>query len=113
MKILKEGKLHKAMAWFTKCSTCGSELRIIQGDPWATKDVCYNCDARQYYIRYICPVCRSKNRAYTNSSFGVVGNAKYKEIVLDEEDRNEIENFGDCSDLENDEIKHINDRCRV
>ena len=73
MKILHEGKLNKRMAWFVKCDTCGSELRIIEGDSNATKEVCYNCDANQYYIRcdanqyyirYICPVCCSNNKAW-------------------------------------------------
>ena len=92
MKVIHEGKAHKAKAWFTTCDTCNSELRIIEGDPMAG-GTCYNCDARQYYIRYICPVCGRKKIAYTNSSFGLEGNAKYKEIVLEKEDREEIENF--------------------
>lgn len=92
MKIINEGKVHKANAWFTTCDTCNSELRIIEGDPMAG-DTCYNCDANQYYIRYICPVCGEKKKAWTNSSFGVKANAKYKEIVLQKEDREEIENF--------------------
>ena len=112
MKILHEGKLHKKMAWFTECITCGSELRIIEGDPHAGR-LCYNCDASQYYIRYICPVCNAKNAAWTRSSFGKEANAKYKEIVLTNEDRDEINNWGDRSDLSKDEIEHINNRFRV
>ena len=53
MKILKEGRAHKRRAWFHTCDCCTSELRIIEGDPQAGK-TCYNCDALQYYIRYIC-----------------------------------------------------------
>lgn len=113
MKILHEGKPNKRMAWFVKCNICCSELRIIEGDPHATKEVCYNCDANQYYIRYICPVCHSKNAAWTESSFGVKANSQYKEILLNEEDMNEINNWGDGSDLTSDEKSHINNRFRV
>lgn len=112
MKILYEGKEHKKMAWFVKCDTCGSKLRILEGDPHAG-ELCYNCDASQYYIRYICPVCKAKNAAWTRSSFGVEANAEYKGIILRQEDRDEINNWGDSSDLMEDEIKHINNRCRV
>lgn len=40
-------------------------------------------------------------------------NARYNEIVLEQEDQDEINNWGDRSDLDNDAIKHINNRCRV
>ena len=100
------------MAWFTTCDTCGSSWRIIVGDSHAGK-LCYNCDASQYYIRYICPVCGSFKSAWTRSSFGMEANARYNEIILEEEDRDEIDNWGDCSDLSDDAIKHINNRFRV
>ena len=63
MKILRKGTAHMVKAWFITCDTCESELRIIEGDPLAG-ETCYNCDASQYYIRYICPVCgeRKKNK---------------------------------------------------
>ena len=112
MKILHEGNLNKRMVWFTTCDDCGSDLRIIEGDPHAGV-TCYNCDASQYYIRYICPVCGGFKSAWTESSFGIKANSKYEEIVLEQEDRDEIDNWGDCSDLNNDAIKHINNRCRV
>ena len=88
MKILKEGRAHKKYAWFHTCDCCTSELRIIEGDPQAGK-TCYNCDALQYYIRYICPVCGPQTVAYTNSVFGKKANARYEAIVLVEEDRKE------------------------
>lgn len=112
--ILREGKLHKHMAWFTTCDTCGSELKMLQGDPLATEEVCYNCDASQYYIRYICPVCGSKKKAYTNSSFGIKGNATYKEVILEERDREDIRSWDNIkADLSNDDKEWINNRCRV
>ena len=93
MKILHEGNLNKRMAWFVECDTCGSKLRILEGDPHAG-ELCYNRDASQYYIRYICPVCKAKNAAWTRSSFGVKANAEYKGIILKQEDRDEINNWG-------------------
>lgn len=92
MKILKEGTKHMANAWFHTCDVCESELRIIEGDPLAGK-TCYNCDAQQYYIRYICPVCGGHNVAYTNSLFGEKANAVYREITLTKEDREEIDHW--------------------
>lgn len=114
MKILKEGRAHKRYAWFATCKCCNSELRFIEGDPYAG-DTCYNCDAYQYYVRYICPVCRAHNIAYTASSFGVKANAEYKEIMLTGEDREEIENWEErnavLKDIE--DAKFLSNRCRV
>ena len=93
--ILKKGSAHKHMAWFTTCGTCESKLKILDGDPCSTPEVCYNCDANQYYMRYICPVCGEKNVAFTSSSFGIEGNAIYKEIVLKEEDREDMRSWND------------------
>lgn len=98
MKILKEGRAHKKYAWFHTCDCCESELRIIEGDPLAG-GTCYNCDESQYYIRYICPVCGHHNIAHTKSSFGIEANARYEEIVLLEEDRKEIDNWGKQMDV--------------
>lgn len=111
--ILKEGKLHKHMAWITTCDTCGSELKILQGDPLATNPVCFNCDASQYYVRYVCPVCGSLKKAYTNSSFGIKGNAMYKDIILEEEDRKEIESWENQEKLKADEEAWVSCRARV
>ena len=36
-----------------------------------------------------------------------------REIILEQEDRDEIDNWGDCTDLSDDAIKHINNRSRV
>lgn len=115
MKILKEGKAHKHMAWFCTCDTCESELRILEGDPLSSDHVCYNCDASQYYIRYICPVCRSLRKAYTSSSFGVKANAQRKEIMLIKEDREEMESWKnfDADTLSDEEKKWIANRNRV
>lgn len=110
MQILKEGKAHKHMAWFVKCDTCESELKILEGDPLSTERVCYNCDRRQYWVRYICPVCRSKNVAYTNSAFGEVANAKYEEIILKKEDRDDMANWDDRETLSVDDLEWINNR---
>lgn len=93
MKILKEGRAHKKMAWFCTCTYCGSKLRIMDGDPMATHKVGYQCDRGQYFIRYICPVCKGKGIAYTGSRFGEEANARYEEIMLDEEDRKEIDSW--------------------
>ena len=114
MKILKEGRMHKRLAWFTTCSCCESELRIIEGDPRAG-ETCYNCDAMQYYIRYICPICDHHNVAYTSSSFGKKANAEYKEITLVEEDREEIRNWGIRTDVVKnaEDVRFLHDRSRV
>lgn len=112
MKILHEGTAHKARVWITRCDTCESDLRIIEGDPHAG-DICYNCDASQYYIRYICPVCGGLKTAWTESAFGMKANATYEKITLELEDRNEIKNWGDGSDLSECEINHINNRSRI
>lgn len=114
MKILKEGRAHTRRAWFATCSCCESELRIIEGDPQAG-ETCYNCDASQYYIRYICPVCGHRNVAYTNSSFGEKANARYEKITLVKEDREEIDNWGIQMDvIENSEdLEFLRDRSRV
>lgn len=114
MKVLKEGKLNKRMAWYCACSTCGSELRILEGDPMATDPVCYNCDTSQYYVRYICPVCRSKGKAFTKSCIpGSKANAKYEEILLNLEDMKEIEDFNRFDSeivLNKEELDWINNR---
>lgn len=111
MKILKEGKLNKRHAWFTTCDTCGSELRILEGDPYSTPDVCYQCDRRQYFTRYICPVCHSKKVAYTASAFGEKANAEYKEIILEKEDREEIESWKqNVYHISNDDLSWITNR---
>lgn len=110
MQILKEGKAHKLMAWFTECSICKSELKILEGDPWSTSRVCYNCDRRQYFIRYICPVCKSMEVAYTNSAFGETANAKYEEIFLKKEDRDDIESWSEREVLSEEESEWINNR---
>lgn len=109
--ILKEGEAHKHMAWFTTCDTCESELKILQGDPLATDPVCYNCDARQYYVRYVCPVCGSRKKAFTSSSFGIKGNARYTEIILEKEDREEMEHWEEIKDTIDTEDKEFID-CR-
>lgn len=111
--VLREGKANKHMAWFTACDTCGSELKILQGDPLATKEVCYNCDASQYYIRYVCPICGGLKKAYTSSSFGIKGNAKYKEIILEKEDREEMESWKYQEVLSEKETNWVNNRFRV
>ena len=111
MKILKEGKAHKHMAWFVTCDTCESDLRILEGDPLSTEDVGYQCDRRQYFIRYICPVCGSKKVAYTASAFGEAANAEYKEIILEKEDREEMEAWNDIRNLRTEEqMRWINNR---
>lgn len=112
MKILYEGKAHKRYAWFATCDTCNSELRILEGDPMAGS-TCYNCEADQHYIRYICPVCGGKKTAWTRSSFGEKSNAEYKEIVLNKEDQEEIDNFSIVARwFGEDELKHIMNRAR-
>ena len=113
--VLKEGKINKHMAWFTTCSTCGSELKILQGDPIATDDACYNCDANQYYIRYICPVCKTEQKAYTKSPFRKAEpNARYEEIILEEADRNEMATWEEVEKtLTEEDKKWINDRSRL
>ena len=115
MKILRKGTAHMVKAWFTTCDTCESELRIIEGDPLAG-ETCYNCDASQYYIRYICPVCGERKTAWTRSSFGVEANAEYKNIILNKEDREEIEKFKDLENrkgLTDEDVIHLSNRCRV
>lgn len=114
MKVLKEGRAHKRSAWFVTCDCCTSELRIIEGDPRSGATL-YNCDASQYYIRYICPVCGHRNVAYTNSSFGIEANARYEEIILVEEDRKEIDNWGVQKDVikDNEDLLFLIDRTRI
>lgn len=114
--ILKRGAANKARAWFCKCDTCESELKIIQGDPCATDEVCYNCDANQYYVRYICPVCGAMNVAHTSSSFGIEANAEYKEIILTKEDREEMNSWRQSeyrNKFNKEDRDWINNRCRV
>lgn len=83
MKIVKMGEANKAYVWKTKCSTCESILEFVNGnDPLCGKEVCYNCDASQYYTRYVCPVCHSHKVAFTNSAFGKKGNAEYDKRVV-------------------------------
>lgn len=118
MKVLKEGKQNRKMAWYCKCSTCGSELRILEGDPMATNPVRYNCDVSQYYVRYICPVCKSKEKAFTKAHYPASpeANAKYEEILLNLEDMKEIKNFERFYSeivLNKEELDWINNRFRI
>lgn len=92
MKVIKEGKAHKKMAWYYTCPNCDSKLRIIDGDPSVSR-VFYNCDRRQYWIRLYCPICNAKLMPHTASAFGEKANAEYESIILTEEDREEIKNF--------------------
>lgn len=110
MQILKEGKAHKHFAWFTECSICESKLKILEGDPCSTYETCYNCDRRQYFVRYICPVCGSMELAYTDSAFGQKANAKYEEIILKKEDRDDMESWNDRETLSEEESVWINNR---
>ena len=114
MIVLKAGTAHKHKVWLTTCDTCESELRILQGDPLATDPVIYNCDWRQYSVRYICPICRAKGRAKTieYAGFDGEGNAIYKEDVLTKEDREDIEHWNDLgyANLTKEEIEWISNR---
>ena len=114
MKILKQGKAHMHKAWFTTCRTCESELRILEGDPLASPRVCFNCDASQYYIRYVCPICGAHEEAHTSSSFGVKANARYETIILNREDREEMANWADQRNkVTGDDLEWIENRNRI
>lgn len=89
MQIVVEGKAHTGNVWTTVCPVCDSELRIIEGDPHASR-LYYNCDRNQYWIRYKCPVCGELEIAQT-AAFGKKANAKYEYGVrLTEKDREDM-----------------------
>ena len=95
MQVLKEGKANLREAWFTTCPNCESELKILIGDPHCSR-VFYNCDRRQYWIRYKCPVCNSLQIAHTRSTFGGSCTAEIKvNYALNEKDRIEINSWKD------------------
>ncbi|MBP5595020.1 MAG: hypothetical protein J6Y02_06535 [Pseudobutyrivibrio sp.] len=110
-KVLKEGTLNKRDAWFCTCNTCGSELRIIQGDPIATDPVIYKCDVGVYRIRYICPVCGQKELAETGPDMYISAKHKahYKTIIIDQDDLLEIDEWNKV-DLTDEDKEWINRR---
>ena len=83
-----------------------------------TDPVCYNCDVSQYYVRYICPVCRSKEKAFTKANYPASpeANSRYEEILLNLEDMKEIEDFEKFDPeivLNKEELNWINNRFRI
>lgn len=91
MKILSEGKAHKAKAWTSTCKYCDSKLRILEGDPMSYVEW-KGINGIEYQFRYICPVCNQPNeqRTYHSESMDEI---EVEEVILDQEDREEIESW--------------------
>lgn len=97
MKILKEGKLHKAKAIFCTCNRCGSELRFFldKGDPRVGREK-YNCDSYKRWCSYCCPVCDKINLAEWESPyFKDEVNCRLEEVILEKDDLDEIDSYKD------------------
>ena len=111
-QILKEGKANKKEAWFVTCPRCKSEIKFIQGDPYATDPVIYKCDISTYQINYVCPVCRKKASARSGPDMYVSKDerASYKTIVLEDSDFEDMKNWGNNPEITQDELEWI--RCR-
>lgn len=93
MRVLREGHANEQYVWEHTCDYCDSDIRIIEGDPRASR-LFYNSDRQQYWIRYICPVCGSQNIAMTASAFGTPeANATREKVVLSKEDRKDMDTW--------------------
>lgn len=105
MKVIKEGKLHEAIAWEDTCDFCGSRLRMFEdrGDP-AVKDAReFGAYARE--ISYECPICHMVQRAFSaNSNYTGINNDECearrkrcntirKKVILTLEDMEEIKGY--------------------
>lgn len=107
MKILVEGKAHKANAWTSVCPFCESKLRILDGDPMSFKRW-RGTEGVEYDFHYICPVCREQveQHTYHNHASDTI---EVEEVTLNREDREEMESwkYFDRSELSNDDITFI------
>ena len=87
MKIIKRGNAHKRDMFEVKCPNCESEIRIIVGDPHASR-LYYNVDSREYWVLYKCPVCQALQKGSTFENATYHGN-----YILTQEDREDIDNW--------------------
>lgn len=95
MKVLKEGKLHKAKAIFIDCERCGSSLRFFldKKDPRVGRK-CYNCDSQKEWAWFICPVCNKRSLAeWRSPHFRDEVNCKMEEVILEADDLAEIDEY--------------------
>lgn len=110
MKVIKEGKLHKAEAVFITCERCGSDLRLLleKGDPRVGRKK-YNCDSAKKWVVYACPVCNKIGLAeWSSPHFKEEVNCRLEEIVLEKEDLEEIDGYS--KQEISDELKDLIDR---
>lgn len=117
MKILKEGKAHKAKAIYITCDCCKSDLRFFLdlGDPRVGR-ICYNCDSYKEWCWYICPVCGKRSLAEWRSPyFKDEVNCRIEEIILEKEDLEEIEQFeyDEVSDEDKEWLVNQSNRVRI
>jgi len=112
MKVISEGKLHKAEAVFVTCDHCGSKLRLLldKGDPRVGRKK-YNCDSGKEWVVFACAVCDKIGLAeYRSPYFEDEVNCELKEIVLEKEDLEEIKNYKNqeiSEDLKNKIERHF------
>lgn len=95
MKVLKEGKLHKAEAIVRDCERCGSTFRMLleKGDPRVGRKK-FNCDSYKEWVVYACPVCDKIGMAeWASPKFPNEINCEKEEIILEKGDLEEIENY--------------------
>lgn len=66
MEIIKKGNAHKWHVYYCKCPLCGTEVKILKGDP----DIIKYHNVRDTYSEHItwkCPVCEEDVLTITGS----------------------------------------------
>lgn len=106
MQITKKGIAHLAKVWRCKCPLCGTEVKIIEGDPSINK---YHNESGTFreIVYWDCPVCEQEVKTATSQHHGseTINLISCKTEVLSPEEREERDKypgFGHC--VNSDEI---------
>lgn len=94
MKILKEGEAHKRDVFYAECKFCGTQVRILDGDPRSYKEW-RGFNDQGYRFWWICPICGSLEEGTTGVMDNTYGDRvkKVKDELITMEDKKEIESW--------------------
>ena len=97
MEIIKRGKAHKWKAYYCECPLCGTQVRILKGDPDIER-YRHATDSFQESITWRCPECLEEVLTKTSKDHygsGEQNIIKYGEEVISLEDKKLIESWKD------------------
>ena len=96
MEILKRGTAHIAEVWRCTCPMCGTEVKIIKGDPEIIK---YHncCSSFKETVTWQCPVCETEVNSSTGEHHGSswTNLTSKKSEVLSKEEKELLDSW-DC-----------------